>query len=322
MTPDPECVARFRADLDAPGRLAEGEALGIAYSGGPDSLALLLLAHAALPGKVEAATVDHGLRPESVAEAADAAKVCETLGVPHEVLTVEVGSGNIQAEARRARYAALGEWAKRRGFTHVCTAHHADDQAETFLMRANRGSGLAGLAGVRAATTMADTGLSVLRPLLGWRRAELVEIAEQCGFPIARDPSNKDASYDRVRLRQALAKTDAIDAQGVAASARQLATMQDSIEAMAREEYERAWSGGAYRPMSLSTAHRPALWIEVTMLIATDLGAVLTRSDAARMVDSLLAGQPVNVGGIQARFAKEKDETIWTFAPENPRRTG
>ncbi len=101
-----------------------------------------------------------------MAEAADATKVCETLGVPHEVLTVEVGSGNIQAEARRARYAALGDWAKRRGFTHVCTAHHADDQAETFLMRANRGSGLAGLAGVRAATTMADTGLSVLRPLL------------------------------------------------------------------------------------------------------------------------------------------------------------
>ncbi len=66
MTPDPECVARFRADLDALGRLAEREALGIAYSGGPDSLALLLLAHAALPGRVEAATVDHGLRPESV----------------------------------------------------------------------------------------------------------------------------------------------------------------------------------------------------------------------------------------------------------------
>ena len=322
MMPSPECVARFRADLDALGVLAKGKTLGIAYSGGPDSLALLLLAHAALPGRVKAATVDHGLRPESASEAADAAKVCEALGVPHEVLSVEVGTGNVQAEARRVRYAALGEWAKRRGVAHICTAHHADDQAETFLMRANRGSGLAGLAGVRAATTMVDSGLSVLRPLLGWRRDELVEIAEQSGFTIASDPSNEDASYDRVVLRQALARTDVIDVLGLAASARQLATMQDSIDAIAREENDRAYAEGSYRPMALSTAHRPAIWIEVVMLIAADLGASLSRSHAARMVEGLLSGKPVNVGGVQARAKIENDEPIWTFAPENPRRTG
>ncbi|MEO5597099.1 MAG: ATP-binding protein, partial [Novosphingobium sp.] len=93
---------------------ASGTRLGLAVSGGPDSLALLLLAHAALPGRVEAVTVDHQLRAESADEAAMVAQVCGDLGVPHEVLTVTLAQGNVQAEARAARYAAMAQWLARR----------------------------------------------------------------------------------------------------------------------------------------------------------------------------------------------------------------
>ena len=111
--PDPELTARFAGDLAA---LWAGKGkLGLAVSGGPDSLALLLLAQAALPGRVEAATVDHGLRPESAGEAAMVAAVCARLGVPHQTLAVEVAQGNIQSQARTARYAALAGWMAEQG---------------------------------------------------------------------------------------------------------------------------------------------------------------------------------------------------------------
>ena len=138
--PDLELTARFAADLAA---LWAGKGkLGLAVSGGPDSLALLLLARAALPGRVEAATVDHGLRPESADEAVMVAAVCARLGVPHRTLAVDVAQGNIQAQARAARYAALAVWMGEQGIEALATAHHADDQAETLLLRLNRGSGV------------------------------------------------------------------------------------------------------------------------------------------------------------------------------------
>jgi tRNA(Ile)-lysidine synthase len=109
----PELVRRFASDL---ARLwaedSEGSArLGVAVSGGPDSLALLLLAVEALPDRVAAATVDHGLRPDSAAEAAMVARVCRERGVAHETLPITLPAGNVQAQGRVARYAALADWA-------------------------------------------------------------------------------------------------------------------------------------------------------------------------------------------------------------------
>src|SRR5690349_4594682 len=111
--------------LDAP--------VGLAVSGGPDSLALLLLAVRARPAGLRAATVDHQLRPESGAEAEAVAAICAQLRIPHETLPVRV-EGSVQAAARAARYAVLGQWCGRHGLTHLATAHHVDDQAETMLM--------------------------------------------------------------------------------------------------------------------------------------------------------------------------------------------
>ena len=234
MEPAPDLVDRFRRDLaalagDPPGRL------GVAVSGGPDSLALLLLAAAAFPGEVEAATVDHGLRRESADEAAYVAEVCATLRTPHRVLSVAVAAGGegVQANARAARYAALAAWMAERGLAVLLTAHHADDQAETLLMRLNRGAGVAGLAGVRAHRTLPG-GALLCRPLLGWRREELAALVRAAGLEPVDDPSNRDEAYDRVRLRARLAGADWLDLPALARSAAVLAEAEEALEATAR----------------------------------------------------------------------------------------
>ena len=325
MALDPELTHRFRADLLALCDM-DGARLGVAYSGGPDSLALLLLAQEALHGQVEAATVDHGLRPESADEAALAAENCRQLGVHHEVLKVEVARGNLQSEARRARYAALTDWARRRGLSYILTAHHADDQAETFLMRANRGSGLFGLAGVRSIAPTSEDEIVIVRPLLSWRRSELGDLVETSGLPSVDDPSNEDDRFDRVQMRKALVNTGFIDVQGLANSAQNLSALEDDIAGLVLEEWastvEESGNGYRYRPFARSIIERPVFWGEVLRVIGEDLGSPLTRRDAAQMIESLLVGKPVNIAGVQASAARVDGEVLWTFAPENPRRTG
>src|SRR5205085_9223703 len=133
------------------------------------------------------------LRQGSGEEAAAVADLCERLDIPHSTLTATWGDApttGIQARARAMRYRLLGDWAKARKLMAVATAHHADDQAETLLMRLARGAGLGGLAGVRPSTEIC--GLKLVRPLLHWRRAELAEIVEAAGIEPADDPSNRD----------------------------------------------------------------------------------------------------------------------------------
>ena len=112
--PDADQLSRFRHDLETLAGTPAGR-VGVALSGGPDSVAMLLLAAAAYPGVVAAATVDHGLRSESAAEAEFAARLCAARGIPHETLTPEAPiEGNLQSAARRARYALLDQWRRRR----------------------------------------------------------------------------------------------------------------------------------------------------------------------------------------------------------------
>jgi tRNA(Ile)-lysidine synthase len=243
MTPAPpqDAVERFTTGLatlagPAPGTLA------IAVSGGPDSLALLLFAAAAAPGRIVAATVDHGLRAESAAEAAAVADICATLGVPHRTLNVSVPSGGegLQASARAARYAALGAWMRETGARILLTGHHADDQAETLVMRLLRGSGVAGLAGVRARSPFAagPQGSLLCRPLLGWRRDELAAIVAAVGIEAADDASNGDEAYDRVRIRRHLSESAWIDAPALARSAAALADAEEALDAATARLFE------------------------------------------------------------------------------------
>lgn len=181
--------------------------LGIAVSGGGDSVALLHLASRCFANEdVElfAATVDHGLRPEAADEAQWVARLATDLGVTHETLNWRGwdGNGNLQDHARRARYDLLTQWAQRNQIVTLALAHTADDQAETLLMRLGRAAGVSGLSAMPS-RRMQD-GVVLVRPLLGVTRAALRSFlaAENLGW--CEDPSNKDTRYERIRVRKVL----------------------------------------------------------------------------------------------------------------------
>ncbi|MES2905305.1 MAG: tRNA lysidine(34) synthetase TilS [Pseudomonadota bacterium] len=228
LTPDPATLARFNADLDS---LVPAETrLGIAVSGGPDSLALLLLAAAARPGMVEAATVDHGLRHEAQKEAAFVADICARLALPHHILHARVAPGaSLQAQARLARYRVLGAWGIECDLGAIASGHHADDQAETLLMRLARGAGLSGLAATRRRRVL-EPGVVLVRPLLDWRRTDLRAIVAAADLTPVDDPTNRDPRHDRTRFRGLLADADWADAERLASSARWLADADEAIE--------------------------------------------------------------------------------------------
>ena len=232
MVPDVALVDRFRADLDT--LIDPGTRFGVAVSGGPDSLALLLLAASARPGEFEAATVDHGLRPESAAEAKMVADLCEEMDVPHAILAIEWDlppASAIQEQARAVRYGALAAWMHDREIGALLTAHHLDDQAETLVMRLNRGSGVRGLAGMRRKSKVPGyPDLALLRPLLSWRRAELERICSEAGVEPVSDPSNLDERFERVRIRRALAAADWLDPEALARSAENLGWSDEALD--------------------------------------------------------------------------------------------
>ncbi len=298
--PDPTLESRFAADLDA--LVAPGSKIGVAVSGGPDSLALLLLAAAARPGLVEAASVDHALRPESRAEAEMVAALCERLAVPHEILTLEwkrAPNRNLQARAREARYQLLGTWAVRRGLTAVATAHHLDDQAETLLMRLARGAGVGGLGATRARRPLVK-GVKLVRPLLGWRKAELAALVATAGIKPVDDPSNRDPRHDRVRMRQWLRGADWADPERLAASATWLSEADEALEwALRPLATERIVREGAGLDVDPSAIPRE-LQRRLLLVAFAEMGAPRPRGpELARALDSLRKGGTTTLAGIK-----------------------
>lgn len=277
---------------------------------------MLILANAALPGRVAVATVDHQLRAESADEAAMVAAVCVELGVPHATLVVDVGRGNMQSEAREARYAALGQWTAREGLSALATAHHADDQAETFLMRANRASGLAGLAGIRPNGSAPRVSVPVLRPLLDWRRAELAQVVASARLTPALDPSNDDEHYDRVRMRKALQDADWLDKGALARSAGNLADAEDALAGLVDATWAELAEVGDEEIRLVSPGNR-YLRLACTARAIESLGRPARGEALARLVARLEQGQGGNVGGVQAIV--QRDGT-WVFSPEVPRK--
>ena len=210
--------------------------LGVAVSGGGDSVALLHLLndYARSHGiALHAATVDHGLRPEAACEAAMVAAQCRALGVPHDTLrwTGWDHSGNLQNEARKARYRLLADWALGQGIGAVCIGHTADDLAETFVMRLGRRAGVDGLSAMPA--VFDRHGMRWHRPLLNARRTDLRAHLTQRGVTWVDDPSNEDDSFARVRIRKALAVlTDlGVDSAALADVSRHLADARTALDA-------------------------------------------------------------------------------------------
>ncbi len=335
--PDPEQVSRFIARLDRLWPIEDRETpdgasamLGLAVSGGPDSLALLLLANAALPGEIAVASVDHGLRPEAAGEVALVEGICADLDIPFTPLRIMVRGGNLQARARQARYAALADWVRAEQLGALATAHHADDQAETLLMRLVRGSGLSGLSGVRAASMFeADDGadpFTLLRPLLGWRKAELEALVAASGLAAVRDPSNLQRQFDRVRVRDHLAAHDWLDPQAIATSAGHLAEAWRAIEWYAGIDWDEMVhhedDGSGFRYL----ANVPRIiQIETVRRIVRELGGVVSRAEAGRAADRLWRGANASLGGVLAVPTVEHVERIgvemrvWRFTAEPPR---
>ncbi len=300
MIPAAEALARFAADLDA--LVPLGERVGIAVSGGPDSLALLLLAAAARPGLVEAATVDHRLRANSAHEAALVAGVCVGLGVPHHILVADwhgLPTANLQAEARAMRYRLLGEWASGRSLAAIATAHHADDQAETLMMRLARGAGISGLSGARQARPVFDN-VQLVRPLLGWRHSELVGLVDSAEIEPVDDPSNHDPRHDRTRIRQWLAETDWIDPARLAVSAAALREAEEALDwAFASLIEGRLVRDGA--AIVIDPSNLPREMTRRLLLAAFDkLDAAPPRGpDLARAMAALTAGKTITLSGLR-----------------------
>jgi tRNA(Ile)-lysidine synthase len=189
--------------------------LGLAVSGGPDSLALMVLAAQWARGQGTALyvySVDHGLRPEAAAEAKMVAREAEALGLRANILRWEGDkpSTGLQAAARSARYRLMGDAMAKDAVELLLTAHHLGDQAETVLMRLAHGSGIDGLRGMDRVSIV--EGCEVVRLLLGVRPEVLRDVVSDAGLSPASDPSNTDTNYERVRWRMML---PALEAQGL-----------------------------------------------------------------------------------------------------------
>lgn len=326
LTPPAEQVARFRRDLEAltgapptPERM-----LALGVSGGPDSMAMLLLAAAAWPGAVRAATVNHGLRPEAADEAALVAGVCARLGVPHATLAPPPGyafTGNVQERARTLRYAALAEWA--RPAEWIAVAHQRDDVAETLLMRARRGAGVGGLAAMRRSRPIAD-GPLLVRPLLDWSRAELEGLVVCKKAPFVEDRSNRDPRYDRSRIRALIAGTPDLVPSRLALSAQNLRHAEDAIEwalerelpaRLRRDERGRLWVDAGGLPYEL----RRRLVRRAVQQVRRDNGldAPWHEQGLDRLVATLDAGDTGTIAGVKAAAKSGQ----WRFEPAPARRS-
>jgi tRNA(Ile)-lysidine synthase len=217
--------------------------LALAVSGGPDSLALMYLAARWRAGleqgpKLSVLTVDHRLRPGSREEAEMVGRIAKDLGLPHAILTWETKegqAGSLQERARAARYDLMAAYCHAHDISALVTAHTLDDQAETFLMRLKRGSGLDGLAAIPERGTWA--GIGILRTLLDVPKARLVATLEEAGIKFVSDPSNLDPRFERARMR---ASADALAALGItqeaiALSARRLRRAREALDAAAQD---------------------------------------------------------------------------------------
>lgn len=286
--------------------------IAVAVSGGGDSMALLALA-SEMPGwRVQAVTVDHGLRAEAAAEAALVARFCATRGIPHATLRWQhdgAPPGNLMQAARRARLSLIGDWARGRGIAHVLLAHTAQDQAETLLMGLTRAAGLDGLSGIRPRWT--EGGVTWLRPLLGASRDDLRRVLTARGIGWAEDPTNRDDRFLRARVRKALQPlaplgiTAAALAQSAAALAQSRAALERMTDRAAAGVEERA---GALRldPAQLATTDP-----EILRRLLLRAMAWLTRAPHApraqsvqTLIAAVQAGQAATLAGVRLVPAK------------------
>lgn len=285
-------------------------------------MALLLLAAAARPGRIEAATIDHALRPGARAEAEMVADLCAKLGVPHSILAArwsEIPQRAIQERARNERYRLLGYWAEERGLAGIVTAHHADDQAETLLMRLARGSGVRGLAAMRPRSVAPGAHVRLVRPLLGWRRFELEAVCAAAGVTPAQDPSNEDERFERVRIRRALGEADWLDAGAVARSAANLVEADDALRWAAEKEWRSAVEQRrdhiSYHPSDAPGEIVRRIVNRIVRKLATEGETDLRGGELDRLLATLAEGETATLRGVRCSGGRS-----WRFERAPSRR--
>ncbi len=290
--------------------LPSGKTIGVALSGGGDSVALLHLCLAAgLP--VEAVTVDHGLRDGSAAEAVAVAADCAALRVRHEARVWVHGTvpGNLMDRARRARMVLIRDWARDRGIAVVALGHTRDDQAETLLMGLARAAGIDGLSGMRR--EWSDAGVRFLRPLLDAGREELRDWLRVRNIGWIEDPTNENDRFLRVKARRVLAalKPMGITAEGLAAAAGHLAQVKAAlkvqvVDAAARLLREEAGSL-AIDPGIQAEPHEVRRRLIVAGLMWLSAGEYAPRADAvARLEAAIAAGRDATLWGCRWRSGR------------------
>ena len=254
------------------------------------------------------------------------AAACAAYAIAHATLRPDAAimGASLQAQARQARYALLAGHMRAVGAAAIATAHHADDQAETLLMRAARGSGLSGMAGIRARVSI--DGAWVVRPLLDWRRAELRSVVRRAELPFVDDPANGDPRHDRTRFRRLLEENEWLDPMRLARTATALADADADVRAMTAGLWTaRASANGA--EIVLSVDDLPREWQR--RLVRRAIAAV--RGQAG--IDSPLWPESADVEPVLAAFGGGGQTTragvlasargaLWRFRPAPARRTG
>lgn len=292
----------------------------VALSGGADSCALLLvlceLAEAGhLPLLAGVAHFHHGMRGRDAdADAAFCAALAVRCGLPCVIELGALGEAN-EAQARDARYAFLQEAGTTLGATVIATGHHADDQAETVLLRVLRGTGLAGLAGIPPRRGQAER-LTVVRPLLWQRRAELAAYCELRGIEPRQDPTNENPRYPRQRVRQLVPLLEQDFNPQLVGALNRLAEQATLESALLEELTERLWKECLLcaSPLALDVAtllsapvalRRRALLRALWRCADQQLEERATSATVARLEGLLGAGGGLDLpGGVRARVAQ------------------
>lgn len=267
LTPDlddPVSLARLFAPV------ADRSQVGLAVSGGGDSLALMLLARRwadglDAPPRLLVYSLDHGLRPEAAAEVSMVLELAEQLGMSGCGLHWDGPwpDTGLQEAARTARYRLIGDAMREDGVEVLLTAHHRADQAETVLMRLAHGSGIEGLAGMAPFSVV--EGVSVFRPLLDVEPHVLRDLVIDQGMVPVSDPSNDDPAYERVRWRRLLPRLaeEGLDGAAFARFARRMQEADDALAQMADAAFAELVRldgfGAASLPVAALKALSPAI---------------------------------------------------------------
>mgnify|MGYP003669880285 CR=1 FL=1 len=223
--------------------LENGEDIAVAVSGGADSMALCHALSRMHSGHVYAITVDHGLRPEARVEAEYVAQVFVEHGnLSHHILTWahdDAPHARVQEQARAARYALMAGFMREKGVRCLFLGHHMDDQAETFLFRLAKGSGLDGLSCMAARAAFDDGGVFLCRPMLSLPKADMVAYCAAQGIEYIDDPSNQSDKYARVRLRQSMEvlATEGLTPKRLSVTASRIARAREALDIMSDRAY-------------------------------------------------------------------------------------